>query len=372
MELYGALSREAYSPGDVIEAVVHLASGCAAEQSGALTCDWLAARAHGEWRLPPDPASSAHAPPALVGSAPGVIACDVRVQPLSALSYVVHIPLPCGLPPSYRSAVPARAGARERSPAARLNYGVHLQAQRRADGCVLTAALVLPFEVLPAAAAAPDRAPGVAGAWRWPTPAEIAAGAAVPHIPTALPLFSCDAPAADAPDSAARSAIAAAAPVRVELQVCGAALGSVLLPEGSCVNDDGSRPVSLVLYLDEASPLLCVAACAKLQAVETFVGDAQPHGSRRVVTVGECDAHTEHATMVTLAVHLPVSAPPALPAGSPVSCSWQLELQLAVRARAEPLAPCSRVSWAHPLVAALRARAARPGSQLGVSASVRF
>lgn len=383
------LGREAYLPGEVIEAVVHV--GCTPdEQGGPLTLDWLAARAHGEWKLPQVAAGGTRAAqPALAGAAPGIIACDVLVQPLSALSYVVHIPLPSALPPSYRSAVPARAGARERSragPAVRLEYGVRIEAQRRVGERLLTATLVLPFDVFPVwpcaasdCGIAPADARALAGAWLWPTPAELADGAAVPHIPPALPM------ARQGPAMATASGASIAecsAPVRVELQVAGQGLGAVLLPEGSLVGSDGSKPVSLVLFFDEASPLVCVAACAKLQAVELFARAERPSaapadprerwdpGTARAVTIGECDAHTEHAAMVTLAVHLPLLAPPELSADSPVSCSWQLVLDMAVRPRAQPHAACSRLSWVHPLHAEPRGPAR--SRQLGLAGCVRF
>ncbi|KAG8459077.1 hypothetical protein KFE25_002484 [Diacronema lutheri] len=367
MELHGVLSREAYLPGDVIEAVVHITTVAfepATPERAALTVDWLAARAHGEWRLPAGPDGRARvAPPALTSTAPGVIACDVLVLPFHALSYVVRIPLARGLPPTYRSAAPARAGARERAsagPAARLDYAVHIEAQRRVDGQVLVATLILPFDMLPDAwlASAPAGAAiGArdAGGWRWPTPAELAGGAPVPRMPRMAVGLPPRTSAVDghAPD-AGGAARTAAAPVHVELQLDGHRLGAVALPDGAMLSEDGSRPVALDLILCDHSPLVCVAACARLQAVERVservaLTDACVPLARRVVTVGECDAHTEHARMVSLAVHMPLAAPPSLPDTAPVACGWQLALDMAVRPRAEPTGTCARVSWVHQL-----------------------
>jgi hypothetical protein len=139
------------------------------------------------------------------------------------------------------------------------------------------------------------------------------------------------------------------APVRVELQIGGGALGVVSLADGTVLGGGGLSPISLALTLPVGAPLLCVAACARLQVLERF---AEPDGgwsALRTVTVGECDAHTEHTSFVTLSLHQPAFAPPELPAGGPVSSSWQLLLDLAVRPRADPHAACSSVSWAHPL-----------------------
>lgn len=375
MELHGALRSSEYLAGAVIEGVIHL--NCApGQESGCL--DWLATRAHGQWRLSSDSGSLPALQAPLVGNAPGIIACDVVVQGGDALTYVLRIPLPPVLPPSYRSAAPARAGARERAGGGinRLEYAVHVDAQRRAGNRILTASLQLPFEVVSTASESCARAKtDAAGAWLAPTPAALASSTATELVPLSPSPERALSNRDDCGEGGGESP-----PVQVELQVAGSVLGVVSLPGGALLGDNGSSAVTVSLALHEDSPLVCVAACARLEVVEQTVVAGKATGPVRTVTVGECDAHTEHTSSVTLSLLRPALSPPELAhkPGCPITCRWQLALDLAVRARHDPLAACSSLNWAYPLAASTdpgfpstwRERSA--GAFCGAAGTVRF
>jgi hypothetical protein len=141
------------------------------------------------------------------------------------------------------------------------------------------------------------------------------------------------------------------APVQVELQVAGTVLGTVSLAGGGLLSGNSSSAATISLALLENSPLVCIAACARLEVVEQTVVAGNAIGLPRTVTVGECDAHTEHTSHVTLSLLRPASTPPELSqeSGGPISCRWQLVLDLAVRSRHDPLTVCSSFSWVYPL-----------------------
>ncbi|KAJ1632033.1 hypothetical protein T492DRAFT_991530 [Pavlovales sp. CCMP2436] len=410
MELHGALGRGVYSPGEVVECVVHL---CATgpESEPMLRLDWIAARAHGQWRIALESGGVAARPP-LLGAAPGIIGHDVALPPSGGvLTWVVRIALPSDLPPTYRSAAPARAGARERTGggSARLEYSVVVSAQRRDQGLVVGVSLVLPFEVR--ARGVLDVTPtscnprGATGAWLAPSPSALAMVARAPPpltsstvspmglassatagatdaVPSEELLVNDSGAGAEEAGTVAGEAVAASrdededgSAVHVELRVAGDSLGMVNLAGGRAVGNDGASPLTLTLVLPGDTALLCVAACARLQAVERVLCADGAWTAPRSVTVGECDAHIEHATLVTLTLHRPLGTPPQLSRAGPVSSAWQLVLDLAVRPRAEPHAQCSVVSWVHPVELAPESSASRVdrlGASNGVIGTVRF